>query len=64
LERGEEFRAEEIFAAEFPEPLDASVASDGRCMFCERRNVADGSREPGNPEVFIVPLSEKKRFSV
>jgi hypothetical protein len=44
--------------------LDASVASDGRCMFCERRNVADGSREPGNPEVFIVPLSEKKRFSV
>jgi hypothetical protein len=45
LERGEESRSEEIFATESPEPLDASVASDGRCMFCERRNVADCSRK-------------------
>jgi hypothetical protein len=64
LQRGEESCSEEIFAAEFPEPLDASVASDGRCMFCESRDVADASRESRNPEVFIIPLSEKKRLSV
>jgi hypothetical protein len=56
--RGEPF-PEEIFAARFPEPLNASVASDGHCMFCKGRDVADSSREPRNPEVFIATGGEK-----